>query len=75
MELCGVGNWSRIASIVQTRNAVQCRERWVNVLDSNIQRGTFTREEDAKLLQMCQQYEGECVQYEGVEEGGDVPTI
>ncbi|KAL5468743.1 hypothetical protein EMCRGX_G029854 [Ephydatia muelleri] len=58
VELCGVGNWSRIASIVQTRNAVQCRERWVNVLDSNIQRGTFTREEDAKLLQMCQQYEG-----------------
>ena len=24
---------------------------------------------------MCQQYEGECVQYEGMEEGGDVPTI
>ena len=70
VELCGVGNWSRIASVVQTRNAVQCRERWMNVLDSNIQRGAFTRQEDAKLLEICQQYEGECEGGVGEEEGG-----
>lgn len=56
VQICGVGNWSRIATMVQTRNAVQCRERWVNVLDASICRGGFTKEEDTKLLEICRQY-------------------
>ena len=32
----------------------------MNVLDSSIQRGLFSKEEDNKLMDICQQYEGGC---------------
>ena len=35
------------------RDAMQCREKWINVLDPYLNRGEFTAEEDELLLKMC----------------------
>jgi hypothetical protein len=42
--------WSRVAEFVPLRTDVQCRERWVNVIDPEIVHGPWTAEEDAALL-------------------------
>ncbi|KAI6652765.1 DNA polymerase theta-like [Oopsacas minuta] len=36
VDMYGIGNWKKIASIVTSRTDVQCRERWVNILDPTI---------------------------------------
>ncbi|XP_065884759.1 uncharacterized protein [Dysidea avara] len=51
----GAGNWSKIKLGVPSRTDAQCRERWVNVLDGKVKKGEWTREEDQKLLQLCQE--------------------
>ena len=49
--------------MVPGRTASQCRERWVNVLDTNLNRGKWESEEDEKLITICRQYEGEVYTY------------
>ena len=48
----GVGNikWSEIAARLPGRLGKQIRERWVNHLDPNINKGEWTEEEDKALL-------------------------
>ena len=46
----GIGSWTKIAAQVPGRNDIQCRERWVNVLDPLTNRSPFTAEEDQKIL-------------------------
>ena len=41
VDMYGIGNWKKIASIVTSRTDVQCRERWVNILDPTIDHGLF----------------------------------
>ena len=44
--------WARVAEAVPSRNQVQVRERWVNVLDPDLKRGKrWTPEEDAILVE------------------------
>ena len=61
MEVFG-RKWARVAEAVPTRNQVQVRERWVNVLDPDLQRGKpWTAEEDSILvaaLQECKNADG-----------------
>ena len=45
----GSGNWSRIKGKVPGRTDVQCRERWVNVLDPSIVAVPFSPAEDDRL--------------------------
>ncbi|KAJ6253719.1 snRNA-activating protein complex subunit 4 [Anaeramoeba flamelloides] len=45
----GLSAWYQIAELVPSRNVKQCRERWKNQLDPDINRGEFT-EEEKKLL-------------------------
>ena len=77
MATYGAGNWSKIKLGVPSRTDAQCRERyvssrlhashmlvrWVNVLDGKVKKGEWTREEDQKLLQLCQEYQdnGRCL--------------
>lgn len=35
------------------RTDVQCRERWCNVLDPSLDKGQWTPEEDARLLELA----------------------
>ncbi len=55
----GKKTWSKVCQYVPGRTQSQCRERYLNVLDSDLKKGHFTMEEDRILLEACQPYEGE----------------
>jgi hypothetical protein len=48
----GTQKWVRIAEKLPNRIGRQCRERWINVLDPDINRKDWTPEEDKLLLKM-----------------------
>ena len=54
--------WARVAEAVPTRNQIQCRERYVNMLDPEVKkREPWTKAEDAVLIQAlseCQNDDG-----------------
>eukprot|EP01117_Protostelium_nocturnum_P002743 TRINITY_DN1363_c0_g2_i1.p1 TRINITY_DN1363_c0_g2~~TRINITY_DN1363_c0_g2_i1.p1 ORF type:complete len:624 (-),score=246.38 TRINITY_DN1363_c0_g2_i1:99-1970(-) len=45
----GIKNWSLVKEHVPGRTDLQCRERYVNVLDPNISTSIWTAEEEARL--------------------------
>jgi hypothetical protein len=45
----GVNNWTAVAALVPGRTKKQCRHRWIETLDPNVNTGKWTAEEDAKL--------------------------
>ena len=51
----GTQNWVIIARFLPGRLGRQCRERWHNVLDPNIVRREWTKEEDSFILEMHEQ--------------------
>ncbi|XP_064387571.1 uncharacterized protein LOC135335872 isoform X3 [Halichondria panicea] len=53
----GKKTWSKVCQYVPGRTQSQCRERYLNVLDSDLKKGHFTMEEDRILLEACQPYE------------------
>jgi hypothetical protein len=54
-EVYGRGNWVQIARHVHGRTDVQCRERYVNILDPDVNRVPFSADEDALLIQLATQ--------------------
>lgn len=48
--------WALISQLVPNRTDVQCRERWMNKLDPTLNEGTWTKEEDEKLLELVSRY-------------------
>ena len=51
----GPKNWGQLARQLTDRTPKQCRERWNNQLNPNINKGPWTREEDAILAQKQKQ--------------------
>jgi hypothetical protein len=52
--------WTKVADAVPTRNPMQVRERWVNMLDPETVRGKpWTAEEDAILIQALEECRNE----------------
>ena len=47
----GAKNWNLVAAKLDQRTPKQCRERWHNHLDPNIQKGPWTHSEDVILAQ------------------------
>ena len=47
----GIQQWALIASEMPGRNGKQCRERWHNQLDTQLNRESWTAEEDRVLLE------------------------
>jgi myb proto-oncogene protein len=47
----GCHNWGQIAERIPGRTPKQCRERWKNHLDPSINKGPYTEEEDAIILE------------------------
>ena len=47
----GAKRWSKIAEHIPRRNAKQCRERWVNNLDSSVSKASWTAAEDKVLVE------------------------
>lgn len=52
----GVAKWTIIAEHIPGRTAKQCRERWSNHLDPNVNKGEWTPEEDKTIIQGHRQY-------------------
>ena len=50
MERHGDKSWVLVASFLPNRTGKQIRERWHNQLDPAIQKGPWTEEEDAAIL-------------------------
>jgi hypothetical protein len=50
----GASNWSKVAVMLKTRNAKQCRERWHNQLSPNVDKRNWTNEED-HIISLMQQ--------------------
>jgi len=48
--------WSKISSILGTRNGKQIRDRFTNVLDPEIKKGKFTDEEDTQIFNLYVKY-------------------
>lgn len=51
----GHGNWAKIQRHVPGRTDVQCRERWANVLNPELNLRPWTAEEDEHLLRLVSQ--------------------
>ena len=45
-------NWSLLAKYMPSRSGKQIRDRFLNTLDSNVNKDKFTPEEDKKLIQL-----------------------
>ncbi|KAJ3026440.1 UNVERIFIED_CONTAM: Myb-like DNA-binding domain protein [Siphonaria sp. JEL0065] len=56
VEVHGIGNWTKISQDVETRNDVQCRERYLNALNPELKKGAFSEEENTRLLDLVGQY-------------------
>lgn len=52
----GTKNWTKLASLLPGRIGKQCRERWRNHLDPANKHGSWTPEEDARLLELHAQF-------------------
>lgn len=55
LEVIGVvgpGKWNNVASLMESRTGKQCRERWHNHLDSDIDKSPMTEEEDLTILRL-----------------------
>ena len=50
----GASNWSKVAGMLKSRNAKQCRERWHNQLSPNVDKRNWTKEED-QIISIMQQ--------------------
>ena len=55
IEIYGT-SWSKISKIIKTRNGKQIRDRYINVLASNINKNKFTPDEDILLLNLYKKY-------------------
>lgn len=52
----GCKNWTRLSSLLPGRIGKQCRERWRNHLDPNLNHSNWTEEEDIQLFKLHSQY-------------------
>ncbi|EFC46449.1 predicted protein, partial [Naegleria gruberi] len=56
VQTYGGKNWKKIAETLQNRTSVQCLHRWQKVLNPNLVKGPWTKEEDDKILQLVKTY-------------------
>jgi len=49
-------NWSLISKYIPSRTGKQIRDRYLNALDSNINKDKFSEEEDKKIIELYLQY-------------------
>lgn len=49
-------NWKKIAETVPGRTAIQCLHRWQKVLNPNLVKGPWTKEEDEMVIKLVKMY-------------------
>lgn len=52
----GSGNWCHIQRHIPGRTDMQCRERWMNVLNPSLVHGKYSDEEKVKLTQLVKEF-------------------
>ncbi|XP_048107381.1 transcriptional activator Myb [Alosa alosa] len=56
VELNGTEDWKVIASFLPNRTDVQCQHRWQKVLNPELIKGPWTKEEDQRVIELVQKY-------------------
>uniref|UniRef100_S4R4K5 V-myb avian myeloblastosis viral oncogene homolog n=1 Tax=Petromyzon marinus TaxID=7757 RepID=S4R4K5_PETMA len=56
VEKHGNGDWKFIANFFTNRSDVQCLHRWQKVLNPELIKGPWTKEEDHKVIELVQKY-------------------
>eukprot|EP00742_Colponemidia_sp_Colp-10_P002435 GILJ01002595.1.p1 GENE.GILJ01002595.1~~GILJ01002595.1.p1 ORF type:complete len:583 (-),score=79.94 GILJ01002595.1:72-1820(-) len=56
VQIHGARNWKKIASYLDDRTDVQCLHRWQKVLNPELVKGPWTKEEDELVTRLVQQY-------------------
>ncbi|KAJ0963819.1 hypothetical protein J5N97_028941 [Dioscorea zingiberensis] len=49
-------NWKKIAEYVPDRSDVQCLHRWQKVIDPDLVKGAWTKEEDDRIIKLVEKY-------------------
>lgn len=52
----GTSNWSLVASLLPGRTGKQCRERWTNQINPELNKQAWKEQEDISILQLHQTY-------------------
>ena len=52
----GANNWKKVASFLKDRTDVQCLHRWQKVLNPNLIKGPWTKEEDQIVINLVKKY-------------------
>lgn len=52
----GTHDWKKVANHLKTRNARQCRERWNNYINPDLNESEWTVEEDNLLIKLQKEY-------------------
>ncbi|NWU95695.1 MYBA protein, partial [Upupa epops] len=56
VEQNGTDDWAFIASHLQNRTDFQCQHRWQKVLNPELIKGPWTKEEDQRVIELVQKY-------------------
>ncbi|KAM4633923.1 transcriptional activator Myb isoform 2-T2 [Polymixia lowei] len=56
VEHHGSEDWKLIASLLTNRTDVQCQHRWQKVLNPELIKGPWTKEEDQRVIELVQKY-------------------
>ncbi|XP_025085678.1 myb-related protein A-like isoform X2 [Pomacea canaliculata] len=56
VEAKGLHDWKVVSSFFQDRTDIQCQHRWHKVLNPDLIKGPWTKEEDNKVIHLVQEY-------------------
>ncbi|XP_063071833.1 v-myb avian myeloblastosis viral oncogene homolog-like 2b [Engraulis encrasicolus] len=56
VQKLGPNDWKRVASYLPNRSEPQCQHRWFKVLDPDLVKGPWTKEEDEKVIALVKKY-------------------